>query len=274
MLHPLSFLVKLPVLLLIYLSANVALAQVYNSSISSATGGTGRATVEAGDASFLNPAALVHLRGRYFFSSVAKDEYAVTLSDNTLESAFPAAFGFVQRQSKLNQTDLDHKDMSFSVADFVMDRWTVGITGHYVEQRLGEESYHKVNGDIGFVYTPRSFIGVGLVVYNVMDDKSDIPEELKAKRSAGAGFTYIYRKFARMRLDATTESEFMAGVETYLNPFIVTRIGYSDDTDDERQLFTGGLGFKGPRFALNYAYEGNPQNSEDYRHSVDFSVPF
>ena len=48
MLRPLS-LIKLPVFLLVYLSVNMAFAQVYTSSISAATGGTGRATVEAGE---------------------------------------------------------------------------------------------------------------------------------------------------------------------------------------------------------------------------------
>lgn len=251
------------------------MAQVYNSSISSATGGTGRAAVEAGDASFLNPATLVHLRGRHLFSSVTQDEYAVTLSDNTQESVIPTAFGFVKHtRDLLSKGELQEQDLSLSLADFIVDKWTIGITGHYLEQRLGEARYMQTNGDLGVVFTPNAKIGAGLVVYNIFGERVDIPEELRKKRSAGAGFNYIYKKYVRIRLDATTESEYMAGLETYINAFIISRLGYSINAPEQRNLFTAGMGFKGPRFAINYAYEGNPESSSDYRHSVDLGIPF
>ena len=275
MLHPLSLLKKLPVFLCLYLSANHGYAQSYNSSISAATGGTGRAAIEAGDVSFLNPAALIHLRGQYFFSSVATDEYAVSLSDNTGESAFPGAMAFVQKHRTVAAGELNESDMTMSAAEFAVERFAMGLTAHYVEQRIKDgPTYHKMNGDLGFIYTPKPHIGLGLVVYNLFSDKNEIPEELRAKTIVGAGFNYIYHTVWRARFDVDSESVAMAGVETYLNRYIITRIGYSDDFDDKRQLLTAGLGFKGPRFGINYAYEGNPQNSEDYRHSVDLAVPF
>ena len=275
MLHPLSLLKKLPVFLCLYLSANLAHAQSYNSSISAATGGTGRAAIEAGDVSFLNPASLVHLRGQHLFSSVATDEYAVSLSDNTGESAFPGAMAFVQKHRTVSAGELSNSDISMSVAEFAVERFAMGLTAHYIEQRIKDgDSYHKMNGDIGFIFTPKPHIGVGLVVYNIFGEKSEIPEELRVKTVAAAGFNYIYRANWRARFDVDSESVLMAGLETYVNRYIITRIGYSDDVDDKRQLLTAGLGFKGPKFGINYAYEGNPQNSEDYRHSVDLAVPF
>lgn len=275
MLHPLSLVKKLPVFLTLYLSANMALAQAYNSSISAATGGTGRAAIEAGDVSFLNPAALVHLQGHHFFSSFAKDEMAVTLSDNTRDSAFPGAIAFVKKQKTFSAGKTDEMDLSFSVAEFGFEKFAMGITGHYIEHRIKDgESYHRMNGDLGFIYTPAAHIGLGLVAYNLITDNSDIPEELRTKPTVGAGFNYIYRATWRGRLDVDSESVLMAGLETYVTRYFITRFGYSDDLDDERQLLTAGLGFKGPRFAINYAYEGNPQNSSDYRHSVDLAVPF
>lgn len=259
---------------MIYLIVNVASAQVYNSSISAATGGTGRAAVEAGDASFLNPGILVHLRGRYFFSSVAKDEFAITLSDNTKDSLLPAALGYVQKKSDTALGELKFSDVSLALAEFAVDKIAVGLTGHYYEFKLPEPSYRQVNADLGVIYTPQSHIGWALVVYNIFGENKDIPEAFRPKTSVGGGFNYIYKALIRFRVDATSESVFMAGVETYINQFIITRVGYSNDTDDERELWTAGLGFKGPRFALNYAYQGNPQNSGDYRHSVDLVIPF
>jgi hypothetical protein len=275
MLHPLSLLKKLPVFLFLYLNVNSVFAQSYNSSISAATGGTGRAAIEAGDVSFLNPASLVHLRGQYFFSSMAVDEFAVSLSDNTQDSSFPGAMAFVKKQIEIDLGKVEQMDMSFSLAEYAFDKFGLGVTGHYIEQRIKDgESYHKVNGDIGIIYTPEAHIGLAAVVYNLVGEKNEIPKELRTKTIGALGFNYIHRKTWRGRIDVDTESTVMAGIETYLNRYIITRFGYSDDVDDERQLMTMGLGFKGPRFAINYAYEGNPQNSSDYRHSVDLAVPF
>ncbi|MEK2647177.1 hypothetical protein [Bdellovibrio sp. BCCA] len=272
--HPLSLIKKLPVFLFVYLIVNTASAQVYNSSISAATGGTGRAAVEAGDASFLNPGTLVHLRGHYLFSSFAKDEFAITLSDNSPESFLPAALGYVQKNSDVPQGELKFSDINMSLAEFVVDKWALGVTGHYFEFKIPNSSYRQVNGDLGLIYTPKANIGWALVVYNIFGENKDIPEAFRPKTSVGGGFNYIYQAMVRFRLDATSESVYMAGIETYVNQFIITRFGYSNDTDDKRELITAGVGFKGPRFALNYAYQGNPQISGDYRHSVDLEIPF
>lgn len=272
--HPLSVVKKLSVFFFFYLSLNTAGAQVYNSSISAATGGTGRAAVEAGDAPFLNPSTLVHLRGHFFYGSLAKDDFSISLTDNTRDSFLPASLSFVQKKSDVTGGELKQQDIMLSIAEFAMEKFAMGLTGHYFTQTLPNETYHQINGDLGFIYTPNAQIGLGLVVYNIFGEKDDIPKILRRKTEVGAGFNYIYKEKIRFRLDATTESIFMTGLETYLNDFIITRLGYSNDVDDKRELITVGAGFKGPRFSLNYAYQGNPQNSGDYRHSVDLEIPF
>lgn len=259
---------------MIYLIVNTAAAQVYNSSKSAATGGTGRAAVEAGDAGFINPATLVHLRGRYLFSSFAKDEFAVSLSDNTKDSTFPASLGYVKKTAEVGTDEIIRTDITFSLAEFIADKWSFGITGHYNELQIAEASWRQPNADLGFLYTPYSHIGWALVVYNAFGESKDMPEAYRTPLYVGGGFNYIYQSRVRFRLDATSESLFMAGLETYVNDFVITRLGYQNKTDDQRELITAGAGFKGPRFALNYAYQGNPQISSDYRHSVDLEIPF
>ncbi|WII72704.1 hypothetical protein QJS83_02320 [Bdellovibrio sp. 22V] len=272
--HPLS-LVKLPVFLFVYLIVNAASAQVYNSSISAATGGTGRAAVEAGDAAFLNPGTLVHLKGRNFFSSFAKDELAINISDSSPESFLPSALSFVKKKSDYAAGgDLQTQDFTLSLAEFVVDKLSLGVTGHYLTQEIPNATYHQINADFGLIYTPKSNIGWALVAYNVFGEKDDVPKELRQKTVFAGGFNYIYHAMVRFRVDVDSESVYMGGVETYINQFIITRLGYQKDADDDRELITAGAGFKGPRFALNYAYQGNTQNSEDYRHSVDLEIPF
>ncbi len=66
----------------------------------------------------------------------------------------------------------------------------------------------------------------------------------------------------------------MVGFESYLNDFLILRAGYSIDTDDSRELVTGERASKALNSLLSYAYQGNSQNSGDYRHSVDLEIPF
>lgn len=272
--HPLSLVKKLSVFLAFYFIARAASAQVYSSSISSATGGTGRGAVEAGDSTFLNPGTLVHLRGHYLFTSFAKDEFAAVISDNSEESFLPSALGYVKKTSMVSQGELQQHDILLSLAEFVVDKVAFGITGHYIEQALPTASYRQTNVDLGLIYTPKPHIGWALVIYNAFGEDKDIPESFRRKASVAGGFNYIYKSTVRARVDATSESIFMAGLETYINQFLISRLGYQNDTDKKRELITAGLGFKGPRFALDYAYQGNSQISGDYRHSVDLVIPF
>ncbi|MNL24908.1 hypothetical protein D3C87_1463600 [compost metagenome] len=85
---------------------------------------------------------------------------------------------------------------------------------------------------------------------------------------------YIYERLARFRLDVTSESQVMAGMENYLNQWFILRFGYQNDSKESRQLVGTGFGFDGPRFGLNYAYLANTKESSDYRHSVDLQIPF
>lgn len=271
--RPLSYLIKLPVLILIYVSANSALAQGYNSSISRATGGTGRAAVEAGDV-YLNPATMAHVRGRFLASTFAENEWSVSLGDNTSESVIPGAFAYTNVKKDVLGSTFEESDFALTLAEFVAGKWAFGVTAHYREQKYLEKSYRQTNGDLGVLYNPIETIGLAMVVYDIFGENSKAPEALRRQTSVGAGFNYIFKEIARFRIDATTDSLYMVGVETYMTRFLISRIGFSSNTEDSRDLITAGLGFKGPRFGFNYAYEGNPKTSGDYRHSVDLVIPF
>jgi hypothetical protein len=277
MLNPSSLLKKLPVFFFFYLIASLASAQVYNSSISAATGGTGRASIEAGDVSFLNPAGLMHLRGRHFFmSGTNSDEYALALSDNNPEIMFPMALGFVSQKEDISLGKVNQQDMTLSIADFVAGPVSIGMTGHYVQQKMqtGPAAWQQTNGDLGVLYTPANNFGVGAVLYNIFGTNKSVPSDLQQKEKLGLGCNYIYQTYVRFRVDTTTLQENSLGMESFLNRFMVIRMGFENDNEESRNLVTGGLGFKGPRFAVNYAYQGNIKVSSDYRHSIDLEVPF
>jgi hypothetical protein len=275
MLRPLSLVKKLPVFLLLYVSSNQAVAQVYNSSVSVATGGTGRAAVEPGDSSFLNPATMAHLGGRFVFTSFAEKDFAAFLSDNTKESTLPAAASYVQRTIQTKTVgEMKENDIGVTLSEFFYEKWSVGLTGHYLTQEVNNATYHTINADLGFLYTPNSSVGIGFVGYNLFPENDNVPKEVRGKAKVGAGFNYLFKSAARFRVDADSEGYIGLGLETFLNRFIVVRFGFSDDFDESQPRAAAGIGFSGPRFRLNYAYYGNTQNSSDYRHSIDLIIPF
>lgn len=265
---------KLPVFLLIQGIAIMASAQVYNSSISAAAGGTGRGAVEASDAVYLNSAALVHLKGHNITSSFAENQFAISISDNSEESSLPASFAYVQKDVDFPTSRYTEHNFMLALAEFARDKLSMGITGHYLEQRFEERNYYTPNIDVAILYTPTGSTGLGVIGYNLLGAPDSVPEFLRRKSSMAVGFNYIYRAMMRLGLEASTDSRVMTGLETFINRFVITRFGYQNHINDKRELLTAGLGFKGPRFAINYAYQGNTGNSGDYRHSVDLEIPF
>ncbi len=117
-LHSLSVFGKLPVFLLIQGIAIMASAQVYNSSISAAAGGTGRGAVEASDAVYLNSAALVHLKGHNITSSFAENQFAISISDNSEESSLPASFAYVQKDVDFPTSRYTEHNFMLALAEF------------------------------------------------------------------------------------------------------------------------------------------------------------
>lgn len=232
---------------------------------------TGRASVEASDAVYLNPSMLAHLRSRHFYAAYSENELAIILSDNSQDATIPAGLGYIQRDFSSGQDQVS--DLSLSLAEFASRKLSMGLTGHYYSAKTSQASHTQINVDLGFIYTPTENIGLGLVAYNLLGEESAIAEYMRPKRSIGAGFNYIYRNFARFRVDVSSLDQVGVGLETYVNSFIVTRLGYFHDMDLKRELLSLGAGFKGPKFSLNYAYQANTQNSGDYRHSVDLLIP-
>ncbi len=263
------------------------MAQVYNSSVSVGAGNTGRAAVESGDAIYLNPGTLPHLRGRHFLSSFAKDELALSLSDNTQDSTIPGGLGYVQTKKTVNNQEIRNHDFAIAIADFVKGSFTVGITAHHTESTFKgtpDTSYRQNNADLGFAYILNEKFGLGAVFYNLMGSRKDVPSIVRLSPEVGLGLNYIYKDFVHYLLDYVSGSEFnmgrprvMAGLEVFVNPFVIWRVGAETDQNDQtgsQNFVTAGFGFSGPRFSINYAYQGNLKDSKDYRHSIDLQIPF
>ena len=263
------------------------MAQIYTGAVSASAGGTGRATVDAGTASFLNPAALVHQKGRQIYTAFGKDDMAVSLNENSPDSALPTSFAYWQKNSTLlaaTPNSLDkykQQDIRLSIAEFVKTIWAVGLTGHYYQVQNQEKTLGQWNVDLGLTVTPVPNIGFALIFYDMGGVNNQIPEELRLLPKVGLGFHHIYREYFRSRMDLVSgpnedfrKSTLMLGFETYLNQWVITRFGYQNNTYLKQDLLSLGFGFDLPKFRTNYAYQFVASDSKDQRHSVDLAIPF
>lgn len=241
-------------------------------SVSTGTGGTGRASVAAGDSVVLNPAMLAHLRGYIFYSGYQQGQGLFSLSDNTQDTVVPTAFTF----SKQNE----FQNMRLTFANFIYKNISLGVSAHYSHYQKEQTQGNQWNSDIGLSILPNSHLGLGLVFSNLQGASESIPLEYRPQRKVAAGMTYLYRSFLRLRLDAESGPEYggsngivMAGMESNLNRWMLLRMGYRENRFLDQKYITTGLGFDYPRFQLNYAFEAETENQKNQRHSIDLAVP-
>lgn len=243
------------------------------SSTASALGGAGRAAVSAGDVSSMNPASLVFLLGYNFYSRYQPGESAFGISDNTMESAIPAALYVNQKQ--------DFKNFKLSFAEPFSKRTSLGMNLSYYQVRKEEQSWNLASFDLGLTYLLRTNMALGLVVYDLNKSPENWPQEFRVDPKIGVGYHYVYRGFLRTRIDylsgnnyKLSEGSWMLGIEDYLNRWTVFRIGYQENPLNISDLITFGAGFDLPKFKINYAYLTESKDNSQVRHSVDLTVPF
>lgn len=266
----------------LYFISSLAHAQSFSSAATDGVAGAGRAAVEAGDVNYLNPAGLVHLKGRYIYSTFSKDDLSFSLSESSREVVVPASLSYLQRKS-LDSTNQEIKshDTRLSLADFVVEKVSMGITGTMSSVDYKDHAYSQTNGNLGLFYTPTDKLGLAYVFYNIFGGKDTIPEEIREESQMAVGFNYIYKGFMRYRFDVLSAKNnnfgkpaYMMGLESILNEWVVFRLGYRNDILASQELITEGIGFNGPIFSLNYAHQGSIKGANFDRHSIDLLFSF
>src|SRR5688500_10317722 len=147
----------------IFVYSFISQAQIYNSAISAATGGAGRAAIDIGEPSFSNPATLLHLRGNHFLYSQGQEEFAAAVSDNNKDNICPAGLAYFHKNSDLDGTPAI-KDVRLTLADRIGDsRWGFGVTVHQFRVDTTDDTYTEINADVGIIFTPTPDWGLALV---------------------------------------------------------------------------------------------------------------
>lgn len=268
-----------------------ASANAYVGSVSSGTAQAGRAAIEASETPFGNPASLAYLRGYYFtagFGSAHQStngrtqDLAVGLIENMKTTVVPTALSYSQASNRPEGAteDVYGKSFKLSFGNFVRPGFAFGLAINHENTKISDVQHSQTNLQTGFLWAPNKDFGAALVLDNLIPPSVDVPEIYRLKQTIALGTSYNFKRFVRFKGDLISASNqtfgkptLALGMESYMNRWMILRWGVQRNNEQAAYLYTGGLGFIGPKFGLHYAYENSPQNESLTRHSVDLAVP-
>ncbi len=270
---------KIFLLLSLLFFSLIATATNFNGAASNSTGGAGRGTAEPTDSLYLNPAMVSQLSSKYFSFNYAKNNWGLSIADNGREVLFPAGLQYVRKETNT----LDTQQISLLLSQGFWQNFSIGANISMLEYNLlvpVDQKFKQTTGDIGFAFIT-DVIGIGLVANKVFSTDTDLVDALEVQKTIGLGSNYTYMNFIRFRFDIESGPEnktdrliFMGGTETFVNDWIIVRLGYQNNNVLGRNYISGGLGFTGPQFGLNYGYISNVADKADDKHSIDLGIPF
>ncbi len=295
--------IKLPLFLLVLLSfwlAKPLKAQVFVGPTAAAMGSAGRAGAEAAEGVFFNPAVLSHIpmvkMGAFYSSGQpqsgeSQQTLAFSLIDGNPEAIIPGAVNYLRRSRDFEAGPAWKEELwQVSVGQFVLPRWALGASlfrfSAQPEEAWGgsfspPESSAQWNGNLGLLYTPRADLGLALTYHNLLPSSSRVAEEFRLIPHMGLGANYLLSDFFRLRMDLVkyldrnpdSRMNVAFGFESLFSEFFALRLGSHWDEFRSRHSWTAGLGFRGPRFLLDYSLERHREGGGAV-HSVDLRLPF
>lgn len=267
-----------------------AFADIHEGAISTATAGTGRASVDPSESPFLNPATMAFLRGYFFTSGISgatqadssnSQDVAISITDSLPDTIVPTSINYVQSGTEdSNKQTWDSKIFGLSFGGMVYKRFAFGLSGHQRQDQFQLQSYQQNNLSMGVVFAPTETLGFAVVSDNFLGAPTNIPEVFKLNPTTTFAMNYNYRSFVRWKVDVSTGSNnsfakptIAGGVESFMNRWIVIRAGIAKNAEKDANIYAGGIGFSGPKFGIHYGYLSSPEDQSLTRHSVDLAIP-
>ena len=277
--------------LAVLLTAPNAFSQIATGTTAAAMGGAGRAAVDAGENSWLNPATLTQARG-YFFGahgSIAnhaisgnQKQYGLVAADNEADQLGAGSLSYVHTNNSQRQGNLYTQDIQAAAAAQVLSNFSVGLAVHRLAQAVSVGTNQtQYNATLGVLWTPITDLGFGLVGYDLIPSGHSVPDNLRLIPTIAFGSDWIIKKFLQVRLDlshpmalADGRTDVMAGLGTYFNQNFAFRFGTDWKETKNETWLTAGMGFTGPKLSVDYAFQKDIRQAEGYRHSIDLWMPF
>ncbi len=276
-----------------FLFSVVSQAQIFTPTIASGVGGAGRAAIDGGESSFLNPAAVAHLRDYYFGAHYNRGShpmegdytrYAVQLADGTSGNLIRGAAHYYKQSIDFpsgagSRTD---QDIQVGVAGFAMPRVAMGLSAHYLMQSGQGRDDTQLNGNFGVIFSPLDSLGLAFVAYDIAPVSPDVMAGRRLIPTYALGAQYVLSEFAHFRLDvvqpdiqafADRRQNVEGGLESFFANSFVFRLGYGAMEVQNQSLVTASLGYKGPRLSFDYTFQKDVRSEGGVRHFVDLWMP-
>lgn len=272
--------------------SQAAFAQFVTGTIAGGMGGAGRAAVDPGEGTYLNPGAVAHLQ-QYVFGSHwqtgndgaegDRSNYGLILADGTPGTLFPGSFAYTRKFVELPGTSASFQDIAITLGGFVHRRVSFGVTAHRVYSSVNQREDTQDNAIVGILVNPARWMGIGAVVHDVANSSDAIPAVARLNRTYSVGAHVMMTPIFRVRLDLVhperqsgyegRRTDVMAGLETFFRPEWAFRAGTQWRETRDQTNATVGLGYRGPRLSFDYSFQKDVRSEMGARHLVDLWVP-
>jgi len=247
-------------------------------AVSGATAGSGVGNNEVVDGVYLNPATISLFAQKSFAASYSKNHLNVHFTDNGKDALFPASL--IYTSNDINGLKTRGYHLAFAYSFWGQLALGVDASMREISADFLPEKYNQTVVSTGLFYQNDGW-GLGVVSKNKPLSNTTLTDDLDQTATVAAGVSWIYENFAKFKADVESAEDqkankviYMFGLETYINDWVVTRFGYRNDNVHSLNYFTAGLGFLGPQFGLNYAYQNEARSTTDPLHTIDLNIPF
>ena len=268
-------------------------------TVSKGMGGAGRAGTEGTEALLLNPATIKYSPPKAlgvfysFFSphvsgTDSERELGLSFVDNNSSNFFSGSLSaFLLKKDFAERPSVQETLVHLSFAEFVFKKFSLGLSTFHLssnEKGGSKSKYKQWNISLGLhTFLHRNF-SVGFTYENLFPPSSSVPDPIQRKSEMGLGFEYQPFSTLLSRFDVSLPLQsnkkkaliYQVGLQTTLYRFFLLRFGREWDSFRKQRFFTGGLGFKSPKFRLNYALKWThfKSSSQSFKHSLSIRAPF
>ncbi len=290
------------VLLFILFAPVFSWAQYFRAAPAQALGGAGRANYGTASNYFLNPALLV-----YAPSSVAsfyyQDGYYAKRSHSTV-----MGLGFIENKSRLlfsgamsylksRYTRFDGESFGSPVEEEYVDAnfakritssFSLGFNVYRLTQNpsIGVTDQY-LGGGVGGHWLVSPNLSFALVYQDLIQRDEDEAEPfLHRPRRLSAGVTWNLEGIATLNIDGLRiqpldwqeeqdeETDYSVGLERVFRQYFVFRGGYEWQNSQDREFYSVGAAFRGPRLRLQYYFRKQDGAKNSDLHGIDMVLPF
>lgn len=270
-----------------------AQAQYFNGPVVTALGGSGRASLDPLEGSFLNPAGLALLDNYYMgiswtdssdISNGQERDFTAIVADSTPDKVIPAAVAYTKRRiTNRGQAQVDQKNYHIALANRVLQQLAIGLSFHRLESEIDAVEHNQHNFSLGMLFAYSENLGFALVGSDLLSEDDDIPSEVRLRSEVAIGMTYVLENLVQGRMDLAyrmkdnpdNEMRLMMGLESVVHEFFTVRGGAQWDDLTKQTFLSLGFGFTGPKLGFDYVWQKEISPEEGgHRHLIDLKLKF